>query len=365
MSASPWSAGPLGPMLAEAIAEGARRGAFLDASVEVRLAGQTVGAAVLAQPGPPGLHPRDLRWDLASLTKPRGLGTLAMRAVAAGSLDLDAPVDPSLPGHLTPRALLGHRAGLPAFYPWAATTLPPGLAPGSAATRLALTALIRHVALQSAQDLRAGPPPARYSDVGFMLLARHFEARFGPLRRLIPGYRPIGPRRDAARFVACGLCPLRGRVLRGEVHDPQAWAEGGASGHAGLFATTRSVAAWADGLRACADGAPTPSRGPTSGISGDVVRHFWRDGAPLDGSTWRLAWDTPSAEGSSAGTTVGSDAVGHLGFTGTSVWIEPSRGLVTVLLTNRVALGDEAQPAMRSFRPRLHDAVRAAASALS
>jgi len=231
------------------------------------------------------------------------------------------------------------------------------------------------VALQSAAGVHAGPPPALYSDVGFMLLARHFEARFGPLRSLMRGYRPVGPRPavrraphpvrpDAARFVACGLCPLRRRVLRGEVHDPQAWAEGGASGHAGLFATARSVAAWADGLRACADGAPTPSRGPAAGISSDVVRHFWRDGAPLDGATWRLAWDTPSAEGSSAGTTVASDAVGHLGFTGTSVWVEPSRGLVTVLLSNRVALGDAAQPAMRSFRPRLHDAVRAAARSL-
>jgi CubicO group peptidase (beta-lactamase class C family) len=219
---------------------------------------------------------------------------------------------------------------------------------------------VRHVASQSA------PGPALYSDIGYMLLGAHFEGRLGPLRRLIPGYGRARPPADPERFATCGLCPLRGRALRGEVHDPQAFADGGASGHAGLFGTARAVAAWADGLRALAAGAPTARSGPVAGIAGDVVRHFWAPAVShADSSTWRLGWDGASAAGSSAGTTVGADAVGHLGFTGTSVWVEPARALVTVLLSNRVALGEAAQPRLRAFRPRFHDAVRAAADAMA
>jgi CubicO group peptidase (beta-lactamase class C family) len=348
-----WQTGPLGPMLGGLLREGRAEGAFPEGAAAVWHGGRRAGEAVLA--GDHGdVHPQALRWDLASLTKPRVVGTLAMQAVSAGALDLDAPMSPDLPPHVTARALLGHRAGLPPFFTWW-RALPPRCRAGSREARSALEALTRHAALES----RPGAP-ACYSDIGFMLLYFELERRLGALRGRFQGFGGVSPPRAPERFVACGPCPARGRVVQGEVHDPQAWAAGGAAGHAGLFATARAVTAWGAGLVALARGAPTPSRGPLAGVSGDVVRAFWAAPAQPDGSTWRLAWDSPSAHGSSAGETVAPDAVGHLGFTGTSVWLEPARDLTVVLLTNRVALGERAQPRLRAFRPRFHDAVREA-----
>jgi len=289
------------------------------------------------------------RWDVASLTKPMAVVDLCMREVSAGALALDRPIDETLPAFITPRALLGHRAGLPAWKDLVLALPPGGFRPGARATRLALTALVR----QAARDvtLERG---CEYSDLGFMLLGAWLEARGGPLRERVRGYRSVPERARAwrvegpPRFVSMGACPWRGREVVGEVHDPNAWAWGGAAGHAGVFASAGRVGRWALRL----------ARGAAPGIDPGVVRAFWE--RPRDGATWALGWDTPTPGASSAGATVAADAVGHLGFTGASVWVEPSRGLVLVLLTNRVALGAEAQVALKAFRPVFHDAVRAA-----
>jgi CubicO group peptidase (beta-lactamase class C family) len=144
-------------------------------------------------------------------------------------------------------------------------------------------------------------------------------------------------------------CPWRKRVLCGEVHDDNAYAMGGVAGHAGLFASATDVHALATRLRAC-------HRGEDDFVPPELMRLFWTRAGLVPGSTWALGWDTPSPGGSSAGSGFGPEAVGHLGFTGTSLWIDLARDLHVIFLTNRVHPHRE-NDRIREFRPRVHDAV--------
>ncbi|RPI01023.1 MAG: hypothetical protein EHM71_16785 [Zetaproteobacteria bacterium] len=149
-------------------------------------------------------------------------------------------------------------------------------------------------------------------------------------------------------FAATERCPWRGRVLVGEVHDDNTYAMGGVSGQAGLFGTIEDVAAVADAwldsfLR---DGGR---------FDAGLVRQFWQKSS-VPGSTRALGFDTPSPQASQAGGGFGPRTVGHLGFTGTSLWIDPDRELVVVLLTNRVH-PTRSNDAIKRFRPALHERV--------
>ena len=314
----------------------------------------------------------ETRWDLASLTKPMTVGTIAMEAVSDGRIRLDEvaveglwpsvgvggpPEAKSGVAALTWEALLGHRAGLPAWKDLV-EALPEPRVPGSEAARYAVMALVRMAARE--RDPGAG---VEYSDLGYILLGdaleRHLGIMFGEIAW---GGGVYCPDVAGGGFAAAGWCPWRRReVGPGEVHDPNAWVMGGVAGHAGLFGTTGSVGAWASGLLLRSAGRAT---GDTrlDRIASEVVNDFWRSsrrGSIRSGepSTWVLGWDTPSEAGSSAGRHVSPDAVGHLGFTGTSVWIDRARRLVVVLLTNRVAWGAQALAPWKAFRPRLHEAI--------
>jgi CubicO group peptidase (beta-lactamase class C family) len=142
-------------------------------------------------------------------------------------------------------------------------------------------------------------------------------------------------------------CPWRRRLLCGEVHDDNAYAMGGVAGHAGLFANAADVDALAGRLHAC-------WRGEDDFLPRDLVREFWTRDRQVPDSTWALGWDTPSATGSSAGRHVGPEAVGHLGYTGTSLWVDLARGVQVVLLTNRVHPSRDNEH-IREVRPRVHD----------
>jgi CubicO group peptidase (beta-lactamase class C family) len=150
-------------------------------------------------------------------------------------------------------------------------------------------------------------------------------------------------------------CPWRERVLCGEVHDDNAWAMGGVAGHAGLFATAADVDVLAGRLHAC-------WRGEDDFVPAEIVREFWRRDGTVADSSWALGWDTPSATGSSAGGKLSSHAVGHLGFTGTSLWIDLERDVRIVLLTNRVHPRRD-NDRIRQVRPRVHDAAMEALGA--
>jgi CubicO group peptidase (beta-lactamase class C family) len=144
------------------------------------------------------------------------------------------------------------------------------------------------------------------------------------------------------------LDPWRGRLLRGEVHDENAAALGGEAGHAGLFGTVAAVLAitgiWIQAYH-----------GRTSLLAQDLVREFTRRQNQAGSSSWALGWDTPSVP-SSAGRYFSARSFGHLGYTGTSIWIDPEQELEVVLLSNRVH-PTRKNEAIRDFRPMIHDLV--------
>jgi CubicO group peptidase (beta-lactamase class C family) len=305
----------------------------------------------------------DTRYDLASLTKPLLTTLVAMRLHAGGALDLGAPVaglwprfggvqDAARRARVRVWHLLAHAAGLPAHRPYFAA-LPADDTAGSAPG-------LMEWALD--EPLVAEPgTTAVYSDVGFILLGAllerlggaSLEAQAAAVYRaleagsLASSSAPAGPA-ARAEIAPTELCAWRGRLLWGEVHDENAAALGGVAGHAGLFGTAADVARVGDELcRAL--------RGESALLPHATVAAFWSRPA-VPGSTWSLGWDSPSPTRSSAGRRLSRLAVGHLGFTGTSLWMDPSRRRVVVLLTNRVH-PQRSNTHIRALRPRLHDAV--------
>jgi CubicO group peptidase (beta-lactamase class C family) len=151
-------------------------------------------------------------------------------------------------------------------------------------------------------------------------------------------------------FAATEDCPWRKRVLRGEVHDDNAWTLGGYSGHAGLFSTAEEVYVIANMLREHFLGKRNDFFKP------ETVREFFRRQDIVKGSDWALGWDTRALEGSSAGKYFSRDSVGHTGFTGTSIWMDLEKDVIAILLSNRVHPKRDNDK-IKQFRPVFHDAV--------
>ena len=288
-------------------------------------------------------------FDLASLTKVIATTTITMRAVETGALGLETRVADLLPtwrgddrAGVTIRHLLDHSSGLPAHRRlWE-----------QARGRDAFEHLIAALPLESAPGTRAV-----YSDLGFMLLGfiladvlgRPLDGLWDDWRRLsLPRDTPItfGTATTAAPIAPTENDPWRGHVLRGEVHDENAAALGGVAAHAGLFGTARAVGAFAR-LVLQTFRSPTPLGQP------DLMRVFASPSRP-DASR-ALGWDTMRPT-SSCGTRMTPTAIGHTGFTGTSLWIDHERDVYVVLLANRVHPTRENQ-ALPALRPAFHDAV--------
>ncbi len=277
-------------------------------------------------------------YDLASLTKVIGLTTAAMLLVDSGKLDLDAPVQRYVPAFQGPnkervmiRHLLTHSSGLPAWRPLYAES----------ADREHALALVDTTPL-----MRQPGDTFVYSDLGAMVLAQAVQAvsgqrlddflaarLFGPLGMTSTRYLPpeswrsrIAPTENDTVF--------RHRLLRGEVHDENAGRLGGVSGHAGLFSTAPDLARFAQWLLDTRRG-HAPPFAALRRLSPPLVQMFTQRQNIPPGSSRALGWDTPS-ENSSAGTKMGPNAFGHTGFTGTSIWFDPDKGLFIILLTNRV-----------------------------
>ncbi len=305
----------------------------------------------------------DTVFDLASLTKPIATATALMLLVEADMVGLDAPVATYLaayrhsnPDSPTLRQLLSHCSGLPAWRPYY-RGIDPTWAPVD--RRRAMYAAVH------GERLLARPgTTVQYSDAGFILLGELVETVTGrPLDEFCRqeifaalhlegvGFRHLAPPPQAAnmQFASTESCPWRGRVLDGEVHDENAWIMDGVSGHAGLFATGQQVWRFAQGLLDALHGGSWLVSTPT-------LRTFTtRQGIP-EGSTWALGWDTPTPGKSSAGRYFSPTAIGHLGYTGTSLWIDPTQRVIVVLLTNRIHPSRQRE-GIRAFRPLIHDAV--------
>ena len=156
------------------------------------------------------------------------------------------------------------------------------------------------------------------------------------------------PHEDPAGIAPTEYDERKGRFLRGEVHDDNAAAIGGVAGHAGLFGTAAAVlavsGAWLNAYH-----------GRASILDPELVREFTQRQSSPPVSSWALGWDTPSSP-SSSGSRFSVESFGHLGYTGTSLWVDPLRELEVVLLSNRVHL-NRKNDAIRAFRPLIHDLV--------
>jgi serine-type D-Ala-D-Ala carboxypeptidase len=312
-------------------------------------------------------------YDLASLTKPLATTTAIVLLAQRKKLDLDSPIKDWLeplsgtPVGSTPVThLLSHSSGLPGWRPFYERLSTGDLSrDGQVDRERAKAAVISYI--RDEPLLYQAGTRSLYSDLGFMLLgfivervaARSLAAFcedevFGPLGAVPLGYRPNGtsvpdvlPGAGHA-IAATEDDPWRGRVLYGEVHDENAYALGGIAGHAGLFGTAGAVLAisstW---LAAYWD--------ETSLLDPALVRRFAGRQWAIPDSSWALGWDTPSAP-SSAGTYFSDSSFGHLGYTGTSLWIDPTRRLEIVLLSNRVH-PTRRNERIRRFRPHIHDLV--------
>jgi serine-type D-Ala-D-Ala carboxypeptidase len=214
---------------------------------------------------------------------------------------------------------------------------------------------------QSIAELPLEYPPrtqAVYSDLGFILLAFICEDASGgvPLAQQFEAVASelgsevmFAPDLDLKPQCApTGVEPWRGRLLQGEVHDANAWALGGVAGHAGLFGTASGVGKFAQLVLRGLSGESTVLGRP------ETLRLFATP-TTIPGSSRALGWDTMRPT-SSCGTRMSASSIGHTGFTGTSLWIDPGRDLYFVLLTNRtLASGDNER--MQALRRAFHDAV--------
>jgi len=318
----------------------------------------------------------DTIFDVSSLTKPFATTIAMMLMVKEGKIRPDDRVTRFFHNfgvygktHITFRHLLSHCSGLPAWRPYYKEILQIERH-GGRINFLSSAGAKAHVYHLIHQERVEAPPGTRmlYSDLGFMLLGAVLEEVSGQsLDRLCQDriFRPLGLRTTA--FVDLSLlrtrrlepvtemiapterCPWRKKILCGEVHDDNAFAMGGVSGHAGLFSSAKDLDTILCLLKAC-----YANQDPM--IPQRILAEFWRRDNTVPDSTWCLGWDTPSATGSSSGARFSPHSVGHLGFTGTSVWLDLEHDRHVILLTNRVhPTRDNDQ--IRAFRPFIHDLI--------
>ena len=289
-------------------------------------------------------------FDLASLTKVMATTTIIMRLVDAGVLRLDDLVGGWLKDwhgkdrdHVTLRDLLAHCSGLSAHLPLYE----------SYSGRMEFQRVICGLPLEYAPRSQS-----IYSDMGFMLLGFIAEdagggslaAQFAPIARLVApeflGFSP--PRTWRSHIAPTEVDKWRGRLLVGEVHDPNCWALNGEAGHAGLFGSASAVGGFAQLVL----------RGLTqrdASLAHPETLRLFAHRTVIPESTRALGWDTMKPT-SSCGSRLSPTAIGHTGFTGTSLWIDWERNLYVVLLTNRVH-PTAANNTILQVRPAFHDAV--------
>ncbi|MBZ5647477.1 MAG: beta-lactamase family protein [Acidobacteriia bacterium] len=338
----------------DVLREGIRLRAFPGAAAAVTFRGRLVALKGIGRftydedslPVQPGTI-----YDLASVSKVVATTTMAMILYERGQLDLDAPVSAVVPefsshdarrAEVTIRMLLAHSSGLPAYVKLFAQARTP-----AELLRAAVTA-----PLEAEPGMRA-----QYSDIGFIVLGAALERiadepldtfssreMFGPLGMSVSGFCLPGALRGSIPPTENDR-EFRCRVVQGEVNDENASVMGGVAGHAGAFAPAEDVARFAECM--LAGGRPV--------LRPETVALFTRRQDSPPGSARALGWDTPS-QPSQSGKYYSPRSFGHLGYTGTSLWIDPQRRLSVTLLTNRT-WPDRKSQLIKEVRPRFHDAV--------
>jgi serine-type D-Ala-D-Ala carboxypeptidase len=338
--------------------EAIRAKAFPACSTAITWRGELIALKALGrftyEPGSRAPTP-DTIFDLASLTKIIATTSMAMILYERGLLDLEASVAAIIPEFaestvedaeirrtITPRMLLAHSPGLPAY------------------ERLFLRCNTRDELLQAAFRTQLASPPgthAAYSDIGFIILGVLLERAadesldsfcqreiFGPLSMTRTTFNPASALKESIPPTADDRT-FRHRVIQGEVQDENASTLGGVAGHAGLFSTAEDLATFAQVLLA----------GKTPLFRPSTIEHFTRRELLPAGTSRALGWDTPSRP-SQSGKYFSPRSVGHLGYTGTSLWIDLDRELSITLLSNRT-WPDCKNESIKKIRPAFHDAV--------
>jgi CubicO group peptidase (beta-lactamase class C family) len=321
---------------AAAIADGRIPGAALGiVHADGRRAIRSAGMAALVPEAEPLT---EAHWfDLASLTKVIATTTMVLMLAEQGRIDLDRPLTDAIPDlrqydvanaperRLTFRDCLAHRTFLPAVEPIYTYGDDP--------------ARLRAFVLQ--REWRHGPPV--YSDINFILLGIAIERLTGQPLSAWPLGAGLSYGPPPGLAVATEACPWRGRVLKGEVHDENCFALGGATGHAGLFGTVAGVLDFAAGLL---------NGNGASPFMLDAIRTRLRDDRTC-------GWEKKFA-GWHGGDACSAATIGHTGFTGTGLWIDFERGLAWTLLTNRVHPTRHRETGIMELRQATGDAVIAA-----
>lgn len=306
-------------------------------------------------------------FDLASLTKPLATACSFVPLAASRRLHLDDTLHallsdvPDDKADITIRQLLSHSSGLPAHRPFYAYRPEPH--EGDTACGEMIIRRILSEPLVCTPGVKAV-----YSDLGYMLLGCIIElvtgmALYDYVKKsvLMPlnAYNIYNAVEAASvatykNIVPSGICPWEQRLIWGEVNDLNARSMGGFAGHAGLFGTAGAVLAMLERLLEIYHG-----NMEAQGFPAGILRLLWTRNCEVQDDTWALGFDTPAPHGSSAGCLFSPTSLGHLGFTGTSFWIDPVRDIIVVFLSNRVfpAATQKGQDAMRRFRPRLHNMI--------
>jgi serine-type D-Ala-D-Ala carboxypeptidase len=348
-------------VLEDAIAEGAFPGCAFGVLTDGKVLLQDARGRFTYDEGSPGVACGTV-FDLASVSKVVATTAITMLLHQRGKLDMDARLGDLLPDFLAGRRaddrareirvrhLLAHNSGLPAYVEFFRTS----------ATPAELLKACMGLEIEAEPGTRG-----EYSDPGFILLGKALEAALGETldtfaQREI--FKPLGMR-------ATCYCPaseiwetippteedetFRHRRIQGEVQDENAWVLGGVAGHAGLFSSVPDVLRFADEVIESAD----RNSAKNNLFQPTTVEMFGKRQGPADSSR-ALGWDTPSAN-SSSGRYFSPHSIGHLGYSGCSLWIDLNARIAVVLLTNRTWPNRENQ-LIRQVRPAFHDAIRQA-----
>ena len=317
----------------------------------------------------------DTIYDVSSLTKPLATTTAFLMLARERKLlitDRVTRVFHNFGVHgktgVTFRHLLAHTSGLPAWRPYFKDVLK--TEKGGRVNFLCSRGAKQFVYDMVQREKPDGPAgqKAVYSDLNFILLGEAIENATGlALDRYCHEkiFKPLGLRSTSfvdismlrtRRFVPVAdmiapteRCPWRGRILCGEVQDDNAYAMGGVAGHAGIFSNAQDLDVLVSKIRDC-------WQGKSDFLSQALLHEAFTRDQSVPGSTRALGWDTPSPQGSQAGTRFSAKTVGHLGFTGTSVWLDLEKNVHVILLSNRVHPSRDNEK-IKEFRPRVHDLV--------
>ena len=365
---------PVESAFQEAVAQGVFPGAVVLVSKDGEIVFEQAFGSRSLIPEKTPLKPNTI-FDLASLTKPLATTVAIMILVREKKIRLDDQITRFIPmfgvfgkSASTFRQMLNHSSGLPAWKPFHEEIVKMEKAGriNFVASRAAKSFVYEQIHRE--KPLSAPGAQGLYSDLGFMILGESVEVLSNAmLERFCQDriFKPLGLRSTAfvdltqlrtrrlqpveEMIAPTENCPWRKKILCGEVHDDNAYAMGGVAGHAGLFSSARDIHALLACLNRCL-------HGKDNFLPKALLEEFLAKDEKVPNSTCALGWDTPSPDKSASGANFSPRSVGHLGFTGTSIWWDIEKNCHIILLSNRVHPTRKNEK-IKDFRPHVHDLI--------